>query len=57
MAGTDGAEYGLRTRVKEDHRPLSHLSNKELGHRVAGELLNGTLNTAEALQKYHMLNC
>lgn len=54
MAGTDGAEYGLRTRVKEDRRPLSHLSNKELGHRVAGELLNGTLNTAEALQKYHI---
>ena len=54
MAGTDGAEYGLRTRVKEDRRPLSHLSNKELGHRAAGELINGTLNTAEALQKYHI---
>ena len=52
MAGTDGAEYGLRTRVKEDRRPLSQLTNRERGLRAAADLLNGSLTREEAMAQY-----
>ena len=52
MAGTDGAEYGLRTRVKEDRRPLSQLTNRERGLRAAADLLKGSLTREEAMAQY-----
>ena len=50
MAPVSGARSGLRTRCKQDKRPLEQLSNRERGARAAKDLLDGVRTLPSALQ-------
>ena len=50
MAPVSGARSGLRTRCKQDKRPLEQLSNRERGARAAKDLVDGVRTLPVALQ-------
>ena len=50
MAPVSGARSGLRTRCKQDKRPLEQLSNRERGARAAKDLVDGVRKLPSALQ-------
>ena len=52
MAPVSGARSGLRTRCKQDTRPLEQLSNGERGLRAAQDILRGELSLRAAMNHY-----